>query len=181
MQKRHLWIPTVLAALVISVASLAISNGITYAQSLNQVALVVQHGDGTTFTQCVEFGEEQITGFDVLQRAGLDLVFASGGGGAEICKIGPDGCDNPGDCWCQCKGKDCLYWSYWHFLDGTWRYSPLGASLYKVGHGAVEGWVWGIGTPIRAFTSPICCANIPKGTSIAWLVSSVSDGFSVGN
>jgi hypothetical protein len=136
------------------VATILLIDNTSYAQSLNQAALIVQYGDGTVFTHCVDFVEEHITGLDVLQRAGLDLVYASGGAGSEICKIGPDGCDDPTDCWCQCKGKDCRYWSYWHLVDGAWRYSPLGASLYKVKDGAVEGWVWGIGTPTDAPQPP---------------------------
>jgi len=141
-------------ACILVMASLLLIDGIAYAQPSNQVALVVQYGDGTLFTRCVDFSEGQITGLDVLQRAGLGLVYASGGGGAEVCKIGPDGCDDPGNCFCQCKGKDCQYWSYWHLVDGAWRYSPFGASLYKVEHGAVEGWVWGIGTPTDAPQPP---------------------------
>ena len=41
------------------------------AQTGNQAALVVVHGDGSLVTRCVEFNEPQINGYDLLQRSGL--------------------------------------------------------------------------------------------------------------
>jgi hypothetical protein len=157
MSRTHRWIAAagwLFAALAISSTSPLLIDTIARAQAPNRVALVVQYGDGTVYTQCVEFAEDEITGLDVLLRADLGVVYSGGGASAQVCKIGPDGCDSPGNCFCQCSGTDCKYWSYWHLVDGAWQYSPVGGGLYKVRDGAVEGWTWGIGTPSDAPQPP---------------------------
>jgi hypothetical protein len=144
------------AHLALLAALLLAGNASAHAQAPNQVALVIQYGDGTVSTHCVAFDEPEIRGLDALLRAGLPVIYeGSGGMGARVCKIGPDGCDNPGTCFCQCKGTRCLYWSYWHLIDGAWQYSIIGASIYKAQPGTVEGWVWDIGTPQDAPQPPV--------------------------
>jgi hypothetical protein len=147
------WITTA-GWLLVALAGLLLGSNIARAQSANQVALVVQHADGTTYTQCIAFEEREISGFEVLLRADLELIYSGSGASSMVCKIGPDGCDSPGNCLCQCKGTDCKYWSYWHLVDGAWQYAQVGAGLYKVKHGTVEGWAWGIGTPSDAQPPP---------------------------
>ena len=44
----------------------------------NQVGLVVRLGDGKVLTRCVEFGEAEISGYEVLVRAGLQVVCQPG-------------------------------------------------------------------------------------------------------
>jgi hypothetical protein len=145
----------------------------TLAQPPNQAALIIRYADGSTSTHCIDLDQEPITGLELLQRSGVDLVYAGGNGGAQICKIGPDGCDNPANCFCQCQGTDCLYWSYWHLVDGMWQYAVAGASLYRIQPGAVDGWVWGIGTPSQAPEPPpvtfadICQPPTPTPTNTA--------------
>ena len=34
------------------------------------------------------------------------------------------------------------YWSYWHDVQGTWKYSSAGASGYQPAAGTVEGWAY---------------------------------------
>jgi hypothetical protein len=141
------------------------------AQAPNRVALVIRYGDGTVWTKCVEFSEPQITGLDVLSRAGLPVVYTSSGGGALVCKIGPQGCDNPGNCLCACRGAECTYWSYWHLIDGSWQYANIGAAQYVVKPGTVEGWVWGEGSVTKAPQPPptsfdeICYPASPTATT----------------
>lgn len=149
----------VLAAHIASICALAMAllwkaDGAN-AQSPNRVALVIRRGDGTASTQCIEFTEPEITGLDVLSRSGLNVVTTRAGMGDLICKIGADGCDNPSRCLCECRGASCTYWSYWHLVDGTWQYSNLGASLYVVRPGTVEGWVWGEGSMSNAPQPPL--------------------------
>ena len=115
---------------------------------------MIQYGDGTVLTGCVEFAEPEITGLDVLQRSGLDVVYHTTGMGVKICKLGREGCDDPNRCFCQCKGASCVYWSYWHLKDGVWQYSNLGASSHTVQPGAVEGWTWGPGSVNSAIQPP---------------------------
>jgi len=142
-------------ALLLALALLAGAGVHTSAQGPNRVAIVVQYDDGSVSTHCVTFGTPQITGLEALQITGLDVVYEGGALGARVCKIGPIGCDLPGNCFCQCKGQECLYWSYWHLVDGTWQYAIVGAASYQVAPGSVEGWSWGIGTPNRAPEPPV--------------------------
>jgi hypothetical protein len=120
------------------------SLGFAQAESTNRVALVVQYGDGSVDTRCIEFSEAQISGYDVLLRSGLALeVSVEGGMGAFICGIGEEGCPAT-DCMCDYPPN---YWSYWHLLNGEWVYSQMGAGGYMVSPGNVEGWNWGAGNP----------------------------------
>ncbi len=120
----------------------------------NRVALVVSLGEGETATRCVSFPEESISGYEALQRSGLAFETEVQAGGAAVCSIEGRGC--PADnCFCSCPGgTDCLYWSYWHQIDGEWVYSVAGAGLYRVIDGAVEGWVWGPGSVSQAPPPP---------------------------
>lgn len=137
----------------------------------HQVALVVRFGDGSVFTRCIQFGEEQISGLDVLLRSGLRVVYETSGSGVAVCKIGDDGCDFPAEpCFCKCAGgAGCAYWSYWHLKDGAWQYSQVGATSYWVRDGDVEGWSWGAGAPGGAPPPPLVdfasvCAPVPTAT-----------------
>lgn len=141
--------------LLLSIALLAGAGARGSAQGPNQVAVIVQYEDGSVSTHCVSFDTPQITGLEALEQTGLDVVYEGGALGARVCKIGPVGCDLPGNCFCQCKGTECLYWSYWHLVEGTWQYAIVGAASYEVAPGGVEGWSWGIGTPNRAPQPPL--------------------------
>ncbi len=135
------------------------------ASSPNRVGLVVRFGDGEVFTQCVEFDEDQISGVEVLLRAGLNTIYESSGAyGAAVCKIENDGCDYPAeDCFCQCPGgPNCVYWSYWHLKDGSWEYSQAGAGGYFVSDGDVDGWAWTGELPQTTFDD--ICAPPPTAT-----------------
>jgi len=124
------------------------------AQSNNQAALVIRHGQNDVRTACVEFDEPQISGYELLQRSGFDLQIGVQGLGPLVCNIGGTGCP-ASDCLCHCKGGgECVYWSYWHRLDGSWQYSQGGASVYMVASGAVEGWSWGPGALNQAVPPP---------------------------
>lgn len=129
--------------------------GSTAAQQPNRAGLVVVHEDGVV-QKCVTFHEEEISGYDVLERSGLALIPMAGGAlGISICSIDHHGCDYPAeDCFCRCQGTPCIYWSYWHLVDGEWHYSSLGAASYRVRHGDVEGWVWGEGEYARSGQQP---------------------------
>ncbi|MEA3375716.1 MAG: hypothetical protein U9R72_05900 [Chloroflexota bacterium] len=118
----------------------------TRAQQTNRVGLVVDFGDHH-ITRCVEFSESKITGYDVLRRAGLDVVAdTSNPMGVIICDINDTSGCPPSNCFCECQGSPCVYWAYYRLVGGSWQYSQLGASSQKVGHGAVEGWAWGEGS-----------------------------------
>lgn len=158
----------VLLLLAIFAATLTRAN----ADSPHRAGLVIQHGDGSVETQCVTFPEESITGLDVVLRSGVDVnVDASNSQGATICRLGGEGCSYPQqNCFCQCTGSTCVYWSYWRWENGGWVYSSFGASSTTVTDGAVEGWVWGPGNvgaasppPVRTIDE-ICTAATPTPT-----------------
>ncbi len=118
----------------------------------HQAGLVVQFGDGTLYTACVDLGPDgQATGEQVLRASGLETIidYNSGFGGGAVCQIGDQGCNFPAEkCFCQCTlkpGDPCVYWTYFFQRDGEWRYSVEGASRRVVHPGDVEGWAWGLG------------------------------------
>ncbi len=115
------------------------------AQEAHRAGVVIVHEDGLVETACVTFYEDNITGGELLNRAVLSVERDATGIGDLVCRIGESGCPAT-DCLCQCQGgDDCVYWSYWHQVDGQWQYSQAGASLYPVEDGAIDGWVWGPG------------------------------------
>lgn len=120
----------------------------------NRAALVVNLGNGNVQTRCVSFSEDQITGYDLLMRSGLDVAADIQGAGAMVCGIDGIGC--PADnCMCACSGGgDCEYWSYWHQSSGGWQYSQAGASMYPITNGVVDGWSWGLGAVNAASPPP---------------------------
>lgn len=157
MKCRHLTVGRVVSGiallLVVGLNPLGIG-----AQSPNRVGLVVRLGDGSVITRCVEFVEDELSGYDVLMRSGLQVVVSQPGGmGVIICQIGGEGCP-ANNCFCKCSGSTCNYWSYWRFQDDAWSYSPMGASGNRVRPGAVEGWVWGRGDPPPVLTLEQICA-----------------------
>ncbi|MDY0019970.1 MAG: hypothetical protein RBT47_08215 [Anaerolineae bacterium] len=145
--------------------------GSTRAQSSyypHHAGVVIKFSDGSVQTACVDLGTDgEASGYDVLRATGVSLVEdGNSGTGYTICKINQDGCGHDRACFCQCMmnpGEQCLYWSYHHLINSAWVYSNLGASLYTVHSGDVEGWGWGVGTlnssgsqpPVKTF-SEIC-------------------------
>jgi len=153
----------------------------TDAQDGNQAALVIDYGEGNVETRCLAFDTPQISGYDLLEQSGLGLESDFQAGGAAVCRVGETGCP-ASDCFCQCRGGgECVYWSYWHQLEGQWLYSQIASNAYQVSDGAVEGWVWGPGSVTEAQPPPllthaeICQAASPvvapggRRLGIGWL------------
>ena len=110
----------------------------------HRAGVVIRFGDGSTVTRCVSFNEPTLSGVELLTRAGLSIrVDTTSSIGAGVCKIERQGCDLGKSCFCQCEGSTCAYWQYFHLQSGAWKYSNLGAALYPVTDGSVEGWAWG--------------------------------------
>ena len=125
--------------------------------STNKAGLVVTLPDTSSVLRCVEFTGETITGFELLESAGLQLetIFDPSMGNA-VCGIEGQGCNSDN---CFCGMPD--YWSYWH-LDpegAAWAYSQLGANTFQVTPGAVEGWSWGEEPPVLVGFNEICGEN----------------------
>jgi hypothetical protein len=138
-----------------------------FAQAANRAGLVVVHGDGAVVTQCVAFDTPSISGYELLERSGLDLRMEVSGMGPTICRLDEEGCDAGQNCFCHCRSGPCTYWTYWRLVTDPdsqkslsrseardadfsaeaepagWRYSNMGAGNTQVTDGMVEGWVWG--------------------------------------
>lgn len=139
-----------LASICFTVAALHVSA----AQEDKRAGLVVRFDDGRVETRCISFAEEQITGYELLRRAALDMEVEEAGAGVTVCRIDGVGCPSS-NCFCQCQGDPCEYWSYWHLQNGEWRYSVSGAATYEVEQGDVEGWSWGPGSVSEAIAPPV--------------------------
>ncbi len=151
-----------------------------WAQTTNQAGLVIVHGDGRLVSRCITFGEEQISGYELLQRANLDLNVAVDGIGAAICRIDGEGCNYPQQsCFCGTEGDSYRYWSYWQLRDEGWQYANLGATNTQVQGGAVQGWLWGEGAnntvappPLVTFAE-ICMPPTATSTATATVIPTV--------
>lgn len=125
------------------------------AQDGNRAAIVVRLTDGQVESRCVTFDEPQISGYEALTRAGYDVESQALGLGSLICRVEGQGCPVD-DCLCQCQGgPDCVYWSYWHLIDGSWQYATVGATSYQLSDGSVDGWSWGPGSVTAAVEPPL--------------------------
>jgi hypothetical protein len=143
---------------VATVAALAavLLPGSAKAQEGQRAGLVVVYGDGRIERQCVTFAGESISGYELLQAAGLALSVEAGAIGPTVCSISGEGCSYPQEsCFCRCQGSPCVYWSYWRMgEEGGWRYQVLGAGNTRVRNGDVEGWSWAAGTTRDAEEPP---------------------------
>jgi hypothetical protein len=145
----------VLGALLLGMASAVVASAGTGGP--NRAGLIIVHGDGQVVKACVEFSEDSISGLDLLQRSGLDLVVdATDPVGVAVCRIDAEGCTFPAEiCFCQCQGFPCTYWSYWHSTSGAdWRYSSTGPAGRLLRNGDSDGWVWGEGSTSGASSAP---------------------------
>jgi hypothetical protein len=138
----------------------------------SRAALVIRYEDGSVETKCVAFSSPAITGEELLQRSGLTVIMDYNAltGGA-VCSINSLGCSVQ-DCFCRCQGADCQYWAYYHWADGGWQYSQMGASGYQVKNGSLEGWSWGpgnfsSGTEPPAIKFEEICKQVPSTTPAA--------------
>jgi hypothetical protein len=132
----------------------------------NQAALLIVLEDGLTVERCVAFDEPTISGYELLQRADLDLVVDVSGAGAAVCTIEGTGCPAD-DCFCECSGADCVYWAYWYQQDGQWQYAQVGAASYQVQPGEIQAWVWGPGSPTEAPEPPAITFDEVCGLTVA--------------
>lgn len=150
-----------------------------------RAGLLVQFSPDSVQTFCVDLGADgQATGEEVLRAAGLGVTIDySTGLGGTVCKIGNQGCNYPGQaCFCKCSmqpGDPCVYWVYFHLLDGQWRYAIQGANSYVVRSGDVEGWVWGPGSATGGTQPPVVtfdqiCGAAPAPTAPAPTVAATA-------
>jgi hypothetical protein len=117
------------------------------AASPHRAAVVVDTGS-TVKRVVVTFGEDSISGLDLLQRAGTNpVVYQFGGQGGAVCRLLGVGRDAGPSCLGGADG-DARYWAYFRAPAGTssFKYSSAGAGSTRVHDGDVEGWRFGTGS-----------------------------------
>lgn len=118
-----------------------------------RAGLVIQNGDGSLFTACIAFEEDSLTGFELLNRSGVELATVTDPSlGTAVCGIGNEGCPST-DCFCGMPS----YWSYWQSGEHDWAYAVAGAEQSLVTDGLVEAWSWGEGSPPALLTFAQVC------------------------
>ena len=135
--------------------------------TINVSGIFVDYGDGRTSHAIVPFGEDTISGVELLRQSGLSLLSVEFGGmGEGVCAIEDTGCDLSA-CrarLCQTGDPDSPFWQYvQRASDGTWQPAPLGASSSVIEHGNVDGWFW-TGTTPR--TTAVSLSEIASETGI---------------
>ncbi len=164
MRKTFLWFA--LATLMIVGVAFVPSSRARGEGTTHYAGLVIDFDDGQAPRKhCVDFTEDSITGYELLERAGVDFVAAFDNSGAAICAIDDVGC--PPDSCLTCHIPN--YWSYWYLEGGAWVYSNIGSSLRQVTDGAVQGWIWGNGSnsPPVIPLDQICDLSTPTETATA--------------
>ena len=137
-----------------------------HAADPNRAGVVVRFGDGEIRKMCVAFDDDDdMTGFDLLERTQLDLVVDRGAIGNAVCKIGGDGCSS-GDCFCEYP----TFWGYWtrDAGDSSWAFSELGSGERTVRDGSLDGWSWGRDgkpAPSKLSFDDVCSAGEARATA----------------
>lgn len=125
----------------------------TSAEEFNHAGLIVRDSEGRLTYAWVPFGEDEITGVELLQASGIPVVTVGFGGlGEAVCSIDGQGC-GVSECRrnvCQASAADAPYWQYFQQDPANiavWRWLALGASASKVHDGDVFGWSWTASEP----------------------------------
>ncbi len=110
--------------------------------AVHRAGLVVTFGDRHSELFCIAFTEDSISGLELLRRSGLALITSNSGG---VCAINGEGLLDPSTCFPPCSGGVCIYWTYYQYTNGAWKYSSIGSSLRTIHDGDIDGWAYGAG------------------------------------
>jgi hypothetical protein len=107
------------------------------ASGSHHVALVVQHGDGSTASKCVSFSGASLTGEQVLEQSGVEYRTVDFGGlSAAVCQVDGEPALFPPTCWTSSS-------PFWELFvarkGGGWTWSSLGMSAQVFHDGDAEG------------------------------------------
>jgi len=92
----------------------------------NYAALVIDPGEGDVTTTCVDFEEESLSGFELLDKSGLDYEINEGLVESIMGISSQEG--------------ETLYWSYWYFDGREWNFHNTGAGETIVQPSTIEAW-----------------------------------------
>lgn len=107
------------------------------AASGDRVAVVVQHGNGTTLSRCVSFSGDSISGEQALARSGIQAgTLPSGGFGVAVCQLDGEPSSYPPSCW---TGTSPFWALFVARASGSWQYSSVGISSIVLHDGDALG------------------------------------------
>lgn len=123
------------------------------------MALVVEHGDGSTLTRCIAFGGSSLTGEEVLAQSGIPYKTVSFGGLSDaVCQVDDEPLSYPPTCWTS----DSKFWELFVARKGgTWSSSSLGVSTQVFHDGDSEGLRY---EPQAQVVPPSTMGNCPAPT-----------------
>ncbi len=131
----------------------------------DHAALVVEHGDGSVATRCVDFSADTISGEELLNQSGVAWSSqAFGGFGDAVCAL-----DGEPAHYVDCLGKD----NYWALFvsrrGGPWQLSSVGISTLELADGDAEGfrYVPDAGTPAQPVLPSGVCPAAATPTPLA--------------
>ena len=132
--------------LCLTIASM-LGGGVSRAEGeTNHAGLVIRDQAGELTYAYVAFAEPEISGIELLERSGVEIVTVGFGGlGAAVCSIQGEGCavDECRRRLCQGPRPDDPFWqSFRQQAPGDWRPEILGASSAIVRDGDIAGWSW---------------------------------------
>jgi hypothetical protein len=103
---------------------------------------VIQHSSGQVLSRCVAFAEDQITGLQLIQRAGVEYQAQNFGSmGSAMCELDREPSPVPEGCFGSSR-----YWQYSHRVGGGWQAASTGASTSMLHDGDMDGWRYAAGT-----------------------------------
>jgi len=107
------------------------------AASGHHVAVVVQHGNGTTLSPCVTFAGDSISGEQALAKSGIQAgTLPSGGFGVAVCQLDGEPTSYPPSCW---TGTSPFWALFVARGSGSWQYSSVGISSVVLHDGDALG------------------------------------------
>jgi hypothetical protein len=107
------------------------------AASGDRVAVVVQHGNGTTLSRCVAFSGDSISGEQALAKSGIQAgTLPSGGFGVAVCQLDGEPASYPPSCW---TGTSPFWALFVARGSGSWQYQSVGISSIVLHDGDALG------------------------------------------
>jgi hypothetical protein len=130
------------AAIVALMLSIITTFSASATDEVNRAAVVIHFGEGDVRVALVEFTEPEITGIELLERSGFEIVVNPFGGlGAGICAIEDVGCPAT-NCFCESFSSPSYFWQYFEPTQHGWQTRVIGAASRTVRDGDIDGWSW---------------------------------------
>lgn len=134
--------------------------------AIHHAALVIQHASGSVVTRCVAFAEDQISGFQLVERSGVQYEAQGFGSmGGAMCQLDREPSTVPSGCFGSGP-----YWQYFHRGNGGWQTSAVGASSSALHDGDMDGWRYVAGAnqaPGTVAFASVCGAPAPPPAAAA--------------